>query len=105
MANTLLSISIIPYLLFLYLVYRIWRVNPAIIGKTTLLGFSSMLGFVFITAIAGSIAVRVMGASTLGHVDWLHGIAEFGLTVTNGLIALGLKKQLDEIKLAELDED
>jgi hypothetical protein len=100
-----MSLSIVPYLLFLYLIYRVWRLDPKLIHKTTMLGFAAMIGFVIITATAGFIALKIMGARTLGNVDWLHGIAEGGLTLTNGLIALGLKKQLDEIELAELDED
>ncbi len=105
MSNIVLSLSIVPYLLFLYLIYRVWRLDPHLIHKTSLIGFSCMLGFVFITAIAGTIALKVMGARTLGEVDWLHGPAEAGLTLTNGLVALGLKKQLDEIELSELDEE
>src|SRR4051812_49237163 len=100
-----MSLSIVPYLLFLYLIYRVWRLDPQLIHKTTLLGFAAMIGFVILTATAGVIALKIMGARTLGSVDWLHGIAESGLTLTNGLIALGLKKQLDEIELAELDQD
>lgn len=105
MANIVMSLSIVPYLLFLYLIYRIWKLDPHLIHKTTLLGFAAMIGFVFLTATAGVIALKIMGARTLGAVDWLHGTAEAGLTLTNGLIALGLKKQLDEIELAELDDD
>ena len=104
MADVVMSFSIVPYLLFLWLVYRVARLDPHLLHKTTLLGFASMLGFVFVTATAGIVALKVMHAPTLGHVDWLHGLAETGLTVTNGLIALGLKRQLDDISLAEIDE-
>jgi hypothetical protein len=100
-----MSLSIVPYLLFLYLIWRIYRLEPRLLHRTTFIGFLSMLGFVALTACAGFVALRVMGATTLAHVDWLHGLAEAGLTLTNGLIALGLKKQLDAIELAELDED
>lgn len=105
MADVIMSFSIVPYLLFLYLIYRVWKLEPRLIHKTTLIGFFSMIGFVIVTATAGIIALKVMGAKTLGHVDWLHGVAESALTLTNGLIALGLKKQLDELSLAELDEE
>ena len=105
MADTIMSFSIFPYLIFLYLVWRIWKLDPSLINKTTFLGFSAMLGFVFVTACAGITAVKIMGASTLGHVDWLHGLAESGLTITNGLIAYGLKKQLDTYKPQPVDDD
>lgn len=105
MDNIIMSLSIVPYLIFLYLVWRIYRLDPHLLHRTTLIGFASMIGFVVLTAAAGILALRVMGAKTLAHVDWLHGAAEAGLTLTNGLIALGLKKQVDEIDLAALDED
>lgn len=105
MDNIVMSLSIVPYLLFLYLVWRIYRLEPGLLHRTTLIGFASMLGFVILTATAGFIALKIMGAKTLAHVDWLHGLAEAGLTLTNGLIALGLKKQIDELDLAALDED
>ncbi len=105
MGDVIMSLSIVPYLLFLYLIWRVWRLDPHLIHKTTLLGFAAMIGFVLVTATSGVVALKVMGAKTLGHVDWLHGVAESGLTLTNGLIALGLKKQLDELDLAELDSD
>ncbi len=100
-----MMLSIVPYLLFLYLIWRIRKVDPNLLHRTTFIGFCSMIGFIVVTAIAGSIALRVMGAETLGHVDWLHGLAESCLTIVNGLIALGLKQQKDELDLAELDTD
>lgn len=105
MADTLMSLSIVPYLLFLYLVYKVWRLDPHLLHKTTVIGFASMIGFVTVTATAGIIALKVIHAPTLGHVDWLHGTAEAALTLTNGLIALGLKRQLDNLDLAELDAE
>ena len=105
MADVVMSFSIVPYLLFLYLVFKVWRLDPHLLHRTTMIGFGAMIGFVTVTATAGIIALKVMHAPTLGHVDWLHGLAEAGLTLTNGLIALGLKHQLDELDLAELDAD
>ncbi len=96
-----MSLSIVPYLLFLYFVWRIYKLDKNLLTRTTLLGFASMLGFVFVTAISGFVALRIMGATTLAHVDWLHGVAEAGLTLTNGLIALGLKSQLDRLDLED----
>jgi UPF0716 family protein affecting phage T7 exclusion len=105
MASMFLTISIVPYLIFLFLIWRIWRQNPQVLGKTTVFGFFFMLVFIFVTAIAGIIALRVLGARTLGSVDWLHGLAEAMLTVTNGLVALGVKKQIDELELQAIDEE
>jgi Protein of unknown function (DUF3593) len=105
MTSTFLTISIVPYLIFLFYIWRIWRHNPQLLGKTTVFGFFFMLVFIFVTAIAGIVALRVIGARTLGSVDWLHGLAEAMLTVTNGLVALGLKKQLDQLELDEIGEE
>jgi hypothetical protein len=91
----MMSMSIVPYLLFLYLIYQVWRLDPRVIHKVTVIGFFCMLGFVAVTATVGIIALKVIGAATLGHVDGLHALAEATLTITNGLIAFGLKKQLD----------
>lgn len=101
MADTIMSLSIIPYLLFLYLVWRIRKLDPTLLNKMTFIGFCTMLGFVFVTASAGITAVKIMNAPTLGHVDWLHGLAESGLTITNGLIAIGLRRQLDNYKASK----
>ncbi len=98
-----MMLSIIPYLLFLYFIWRIRKLDPRLIHRTTFIGFVSMLGFIAITAVVGSIAIKVMNATTLGHVDWLHGIAEGTLTIVNGLIALGLKKQRDQLELEDMD--
>lgn|GEM_PF-1788015 len=103
MDKIFMMLSIVPYLLFLYLIWRIRKLEPGLLHRTSFIGFCAMLGFVLVTAIAGTIALKVMGAETLGHVDWLHGLAESGLTIVNGLIALGLKQQKDELDLAELD--
>ncbi len=105
MDNIIMSASIVPYFIFLYLVWRIYRLDKNLLHVTTIVGFFSMLGFITVTAVVGSIALKVMGAKTLAHVDYLHGLAEGSLTITNGLIAFGLKKQLDKATLDELDED
>ncbi len=104
MDKLFMMLSIIPYGLFLYLVWRIRKTDPTVIHRTTFIGFCSMIGFIAVTAVVGSIAVKVMGAETLGHVDWLHGPAEFCLTIVNGLIAWGLKKQKDELDAKEAAE-
>jgi hypothetical protein len=95
--NAVMMLSLLPYLLFLYL---IWLLHPI-----TIIGFVAMLGFIAVTATTGFIALKVIGAKTLAHADALHGIAEGALTITNGLIVFGLKKQLDKINKAEAAEE
>jgi hypothetical protein len=101
MTNVFMMGSLLPYLIFLYFVYRIYKLDPRLLSRRTFIGFCSMLGFIFVTAVTGYIAIKIMGARTLGHVDFLHAVAEFGLSVTNGLIAFGLKKQLNELDRAD----
>ena len=100
--SALITLSALPYLFFLYLLWRIARIRPDLLHPLTITGFFSMVGFIIVSAVAGVVAVRVMGAESLGHVDWLHGTAEGALTITNGLIVLGLKRQLQP---EEEDED
>jgi hypothetical protein len=97
MTNVFMIGSLLPYLIFLYFIYRIYKLDPRLLGRRTFIGFCTMLGFIFVTAVSGYIAIKVLGARTLAHIDILHAVSEFGLTVTNGLIAFGLKKQLSEL--------
>jgi len=96
-----MSGSLIPYMLFLFLIWRIRKHDPRLINKFTFIGFCSMIGFIMVTAVAGAIALKVINASTLAHVDYLHGIAEGALTIVNGLIVFGLKKQKDALDAGE----
>ncbi|QGG48764.1 hypothetical protein FTV88_2671 [Heliorestis convoluta] len=97
MADLVMTLSIIPYFFFLYCIYKIYKLDKSLINKTTVVGFFSLIGFVFFTAGAGYYAVMILGEPGLGHIDWLHGLSEFGLTITNFIIVLGLKRHLDRL--------
>ncbi|MZP31296.1 DUF3593 domain-containing protein [Heliobacterium undosum] len=96
-AEMLMTLSIFPYLYFLYVLYRVRQERPELVHPLTYNGFVAMLGFVFFTACTGLYAVKVLGAPTLGHVDYLHGISEAGLTITNGFILSGLRRHLKQL--------
>ncbi|KAG7673434.1 hypothetical protein NADE_004883 [Nannochloris sp. 'desiccata'] len=61
----------------------------------TLFGFYFLLVFVFATIPAGIYAKKVYETS-LANVDYLHGSAEFLLTLTNLFIVMGLRKAIRE---------
>ena len=86
----LFAFSIIPYAGFLY---HLTKSKQA--PKLTLFGFYFLLVFVFATIPAGIYAKKVYH-TTLANVDYLHGSAEFMLTLTNLFIVIGLKGAIDE---------
>ena len=86
----LFAFSIIPYAGFLY---HLTKSKQA--PKLTLFGFYFLLVFVFATIPAGIYAKKVYH-TTLANVDYLHGSAEFLLTLTNLFIVIGLKNAIDE---------
>jgi hypothetical protein len=84
--NTLFALSLFPYLGFLWFMTRS--------GKTprlALIGFYTLLLFVAITIPAG-IYAKVHYGKDLANVDWLHGSAEFFLTLSNILVVLGFRE-------------
>ena len=81
--QTLFAASLFPYLGFLWFLTRSRQVP-----RLALIGFYVLLLFVLITIPAGIYAQQVYGES-LANVDWLHGSAEFFLTLSNILVALG----------------
>ncbi|PSO53133.1 MAG: DUF3593 domain-containing protein [Cyanobacteria bacterium QS_7_48_42] len=86
--QTLFATSLFPYLGFLWFLTRS--------GKTprlALVGFYVLLLFVAITIPAGIYAQTAYGES-LANVDWLHGGAEFFLTLSNILVALGFRQAI-----------
>ena len=90
--ETLFALSLFPYLGFLWFLTRS--------GKTprlALVGFYVLLIFVAITIPAG-IYAKVHYDEALGNVDWLHGSAEFFLTVSNILVVLGFRQAIIERK-------
>ncbi len=90
--NTLFALSLFPYLGFLWFLTRS--------GKTprlALIGFYSLLVFVAVTIPAGIYARNHYGLE-LANVDWLHGSAEFFLTFSNILVALGFREAIRKAK-------
>lgn len=90
--QNLFACSIIPYIGFLYHLTKS-KDTP----KLTLFGFYFLLVFVFATIPAGIYAKNVYH-TTLANVDYLHGSAEFMLTLTNLFIVLGLQQKIDTIE-------
>ena len=92
--NTLLfAASIIPYAIFLFHLYKIKSIN--IFVKT---GFSLTVLFVFITILV-SIYTLNFYDKTLVEVDFLHGFAEFFLTLSDFVILFGFIKLLSSLEV------
>ena len=97
--DTLFAVSLFPYLGFL------WFMTSS--GKTprlALLGFYVLLIFVAITIPAG-IYAKVHYGKALANVDWLHGSAEFFLTLSNILVVLGFRKAVLTKEVASQDSE
>eukprot|EP00890_Picochlorum_soloecismus_P003526 jgi/Picsp_1/4174/NSC_01683-R1_at1g64350 f15h21_2 len=92
--QNLFAFSIIPYVGFLYHFTKSKKAPPL-----TLFGFYFLLVFVFATIPAGIYAKKAFG-TTLANIDYLHGSAEFMLTLTNLFIVLGLRKAIREAEAA-----
>jgi len=91
--NYIFIISIIPYSIFLFYLYK----NPNI-SKTIKIGFSSTLLFVLITIIFSIISLTLYDKS-LVEIDSFHGFAELFLTVTDFIILLGFINLLKKIEV------
>ncbi len=92
--NTLLfAVSIIPYSIFLFYLYRIKYINKII--KT---GFSLTVFFVLVTIILSLYALNHFD-KTLVEIDFLHGLAEFFLTLSDFIILLGFIKMLNGLEV------
>ena len=92
--NTVLfAASIIPYLIFLFYLYKIKSVNRFV--KT---GYSLTVFFVFITIILSILSLTYYH-KTLVEVDLLHGSAEFFLTLADFVILLGFIKVLNNLEV------
>lgn len=79
-----------PYLGFLYFLTR----SPET-PRLALIGFYLLLLFVVVTIPAGIYAQVELGES-LANVDWLHGSAEFFLTLSNLVVVLGFREALKD---------
>ena len=91
--TALFASSIIPYAIFLFYLYKIKSLNKFI--KT---GFSLTVLFVFITIIVSIFALNYYDKS-LVEVDFLHGSAEFFLTLSDFIILLGFIKMLNNLEV------
>ncbi len=91
--NYIFIISIIPYSIFLFYLYK----NPKI-SKTIKIGFSLTLLFVLITIIFSIISLTIYDKS-LVEIDSLHGLAESFLTITDFIILLGFINFLKKIEV------
>lgn len=90
--QTLFAVSLFPYLGFLYFLTRSQQ-TP----RLALIGFYVLLVFVAVTIPAGIYARQAYGAE-LANVDWLHGAAEFFLTLSNILVVLGFRQAVVKLQ-------
>lgn len=86
--ETLFGLSLFPYLGFLWFLTR-----SQIAPRLALIGFYMTLVFVAVTIPAG-IYAQVVSGKQLANVDWLHGSAEFFLTLSNILVVLGFRQAI-----------
>ena len=92
--NTLLfALSIIPYAIFLFYLYKIKSINNFV--KT---GFSLTVLFVLIKILISIFTLNYYDKS-LVEVDFLHGLAEFFLTLSDFVILFGFIKLLNSLEV------
>ena len=91
--NYIFVISILPYSIFLFYLYK----NPDL-SKTIKIGFSLTLLFVLITIIFSVISLTVYDKSIV-EIDSFHGFAEAFLTITDFIILLGFTNLLKKIEV------
>ena len=91
--TALFAVSIIPYAIFLFYLYKINSVNKLV--KT---GFSLTVLFVLITIVVSIFSLNYYD-KTLVEVDFLHGSAEFFLTFSDFVILFGFIKMLNKLEV------
>ncbi len=92
--NTLLfAVSIVPYAIFLFYLYKIKSINYFV--KT---GFSLTVLFVLITILVSIFTLNFYN-KTLVEVDFLHGLAESFLTLSDFVILFGFLKLLNSLEV------
>ena len=91
--TTLFAISIVPYAIFLYYLYKIKYINKFV--KT---GFSLTVLFVLITILVSIFTLNYYD-KTLVEVDFLHGLAESFLTLSDFVILLGFIRILNNLEV------
>jgi hypothetical protein len=90
--DTLFALSLFPYLGFLWFLTKSGKAP-----RLALMGFYVLLVFVAVTIPAG-IYAKIHYGKALANVDWLHGGAEFFLTLSNILVVLGFRQAIIEQK-------
>lgn len=93
--DTLFAVSLFPYLGFLWFLTRSGKAP-----RLGLIGFYMTLVFVAVTIPAG-IYSQVAYGKSLANVDWLHGGAEFFLTLANILVVLGFREAIIQAKRSQ----
>ena len=91
--TALFAASIFPYAIFLFYLYKIKSVNKFV--KT---GYSLTVLFVFITIVISIYTLNYYD-KTLVEVDFLHGLAESFLTISDFVILLGFIKILNNLEV------
>ena len=92
--NTFLfAVSIIPYAIFLFYLYKIKSVNNFV--RT---GFSLTVLFVLITILVSIFTLNYYD-KTLVEVDFLHGLAESFLTLSDFVILFGFIRLLISLEV------
>ena len=91
--SPIFGFSIVPYLVFLYFLYK-----NKLFNLTIKIGFSLTILFVFVTVIF-SILSSNMFDKTLVEVDMFHGIAEAFLTLADLVILYGFVTLLRSIEV------
>ena len=91
--TALFAASIFPYAIFLFYLYKIKSVNKLV--KT---GYSLTVLFVFITIVVSIYTLNYYD-KTLVEVDFLHGLAESFLTLSDFVILLGFIKILNNLEV------
>ena len=91
--TALFAASIFPYAIFLFYLYKIKSVNKLV--KT---GYSLTVLFVFITIIVSIYTLNYYD-KTLVEVDFLHGLAESFLTLSDFVILLGFIKIINNLQV------
>ena len=91
--TALFAASIFPYAIFLFYLYKIKSVNRFI--KT---GYSLTVLFVFITIVVSIFTLNYYNKNVF-EVDFLHGLAESFLTLSDFIILFGFIKMLNTLEV------
>ena len=91
--TALFAASIFPYAIFLFYLFKIDSLNRLV--KT---GYSLTVLFVLITIVVSIYTLNYYD-KTLVEVDFLHGLAEFFLTLSDFVILFGFIRMLSKIEV------